>query len=95
MPKARNRWWHLSAVELAVIAGILSSLLAILIPAVVVARSHQRGPASKITTVERCLLRFVEEYWHGWVYLLGAVACGALAAVSAYASARFIQRRLT
>ena len=81
---ARDRWRSLPA-ELAVVSGILAVEVAILVPAVVLARDHSKGgrPPQR-SPYELWLLHFIDRTWNGPIAMIGSIVLGATVAVMVY-----------
>jgi hypothetical protein len=81
---ARDRWRSLPA-EFAVAFGILAVEVAILVPAVVLARDHpKRGRLPERSPFELWLLHFIQDTWNGPIALIGSIVLGAIVAVVTY-----------
>jgi hypothetical protein len=84
---ARDRWRSLPA-EFAIAFGILAVWVAILVPAVLLARDRPRGGRlPERSAFELWLLQFVENTWRGPLALIGSIALGAIVAVATYFAA--------
>jgi hypothetical protein len=71
--------------EVAIVSGILTVLVAILVPAVVVARDHPKGGSLPLrSSLELWLLDFIHSTWHGPLVLVASIVFGAIVAVVMY-----------
>jgi hypothetical protein len=84
----QSRKWRRSPAEVGVIAAILTFLLAIFVPAAIMARAHpKRAVRPRLSRVEQTLLAYVDPGWTETSGLIRAFGSGAIVGAAAWSIA--------